>query len=140
MNIEKKQKFACLYMDMAKRVAEMSYAKRNKVGSVLEKDGRIISMGWNGTPSGLDNTCEDSNNVTKPEVIHAEMNLIAKLAKSHDSGEGSVMYVTLSPCVQCAKLIIQSGIKTVIYDTPYRDLAGVELLQSCGIDVSQIRQ
>lgn len=138
VELSKEKRFERLYMDMALRVAEMSYAKRNKVGSILEKHGRIISMGWNGTPSGFDNSCEDENHVTRPEVIHSEMNLIAKLAKSTDSGEGATMYVTLSPCVQCAKLIIQSGISKVIYNTPYRDLSGVELLTKAGVEVTQI--
>lgn len=135
----KTHRYDRLFMDMAIRVSAMSYAQRNKVGSVLEKGGRIISMGWNGTPSGFDNTCEDENNITKPEVIHAEMNLISKLAKSTDSGEGSTMYVTLSPCVQCAKLIIQSGISKVVYDTPYRDLGGVELLLKAKIEVIHLQ-
>lgn len=125
-------------MDMAKRVALMSHAQRNKVGSVLEKDGRIISMGWNGMPAGFENECEDEHNVTKAEVIHSEMNLIAKLAKSTDSGLGSTMYVTLSPCVACAKLIIQSGITKVIYDEQYRDSSGLALLEKAGIIVEQL--
>lgn len=140
VELSKEQRFDWLYMDIAKRIALMSRAQRNKVGALLEKDGRIISMGWNGTPSGFDNVCEDENNVTKPEVIHAEMNAILKLAKSHDSGNGSTMYVTLSPCVQCAKAIIQSGIKRVKYDTPYRDLSGVDLLERAGITIEHLME
>jgi len=137
-SLVKTLKFDKLYMDLAKRVSLMSHANRNKVGSILEKNGQIISMGWNGTPSGFDNSCEDEDGVTKPDVIHSEMNLICKLARSTESGEGSTMYVTLSPCVQCAKAIIQSGITKVKYGTPYRDLAGVELLEKAGIEVEHL--
>jgi dCMP deaminase len=125
-------------MDIAKRVALMSHAERKKVGAILEKDGNIISMGWNGTPSGFDNVCEDGDNKTKPEVLHAELNLISKLAKSTNSSVDSNLYVTLSPCQECAKLIIQSGISKVFYSEEYRDLAGVELLKKAGLVVCRL--
>lgn len=136
--LKKKIKFDSLFMDIAKRVAQMSYAKRNKVGAIIEKDGRVISMGWNGTPSGFDNACEDANNVTKPEVIHAEINSISKLARSTDSGDCSTMYVTLSPCVECSKIIIQTGIKRVVYAEEYRITDGIELLRNAGIETVHV--
>jgi dCMP deaminase len=128
---EKKQK---LYLDLACRIAEESYCKRLQVGALIVKDGNIISFGYNGTPSGLPNICEE-NNVTLPTVLHAESNAITKASKSSISTEGASMYMTHSCCIECAKLIIQSGIKKVYYIQDYRDNAGITLLQACDIDV-----
>lgn len=123
------------YMRMARIWAENSYCERRKVGALLVKDKMIISDGYNGTPSGFENKCEDENNVSKPYVLHAEANAITKVARSHNSSEGATLYVTASPCVECAKLIIQSGIKRVIYGEEYRIMDGVELLERAGISV-----
>jgi dCMP deaminase len=120
----KNLKLHIMYLDIAKRISEMSFAERKKVGCVSVKNGRIISMGWNGMPSKFTNVAEikkDGQLVTKKEVIHAEMNMFAKLAKSNDSIEGADLYVTLSPCFECSKLIMQSGIKRVFFIEKYRD-------------------
>ena len=119
-------------MGLARKISEASYANRNKVGALLEKNSNIIAFGYNGTPSGFDNVCE-TNGVTKLEVLHAESNAIAKCARSTQSAEGSTLYVTTSPCIECAKLIIQAGIKEVYYAESYRDLAGIYLLKSANI-------
>lgn len=139
-----KQKFVNLYSDIAKRVAELSYAQRLHVGAIVVKDDRIISLGYNGMPAGWDNDCEDvlvdgitSVLKTKPEVLHAESNAIAKLAKSNDSGDGADLFITHSPCLECAKLIYQSGISRVYYGENYRDDAGVKFLKKSGIEVIQ---
>ena len=129
----KKIKYVKLYMDIAKRVALMSHCERTKVGSVIVKDGRIISMGWNGTPSGQDNCCE-VDNVTKPEVLHAESNALMKLARFHESGEGAILYNTLSPCMDCAKMIYQAGIKIVYFNEFYRDDSGIDALERFGVN------
>lgn len=120
-------------MNLAIQIAKASYAERNKVGALLEKNGNIIAFGYNGTPAGFDNTCENVNYETKPEVLHAESNAIAKCARSTQSAEGSTLYITLSPCLECAKLIIQSGIKEVFYHEQYRDLCGIQLLEKANI-------
>ncbi len=164
-----------LYMDIARRVAEMSYARRLHVGAVVVKDGRIISMGWNGMPAGWDNNCEniewmgdaggwlepeeikeqwplegiymDKNGEeyvnryrlkTKPEVLHAESNAIAKLAKSNDSGAGADLFVTHAPCIDCAKLICQSGVSRVFYSEDYRDASGVRFLENSGVEITKL--
>lgn len=126
------------YMSLAQQIATASYAERNKVGALLEKDGNIIAFGYNGTPAGFDNKCEIDENTTKPEVLHAESNAIAKCARSTQSAEGSTLYVTLSPCLECAKLIIQSGIKAVYYKDLYRTTNGLELLQQAGISFQKL--
>ena len=126
-----KPKFVSLYNDLAKRISDLSYGQRLKVGAVIVKDHRILSYGYNGTPSGFDNACEyedDGVLVTKPEVIHAEITAIAKVAKSTESCDGATMFVTHSPCVECAKMILQSGISTVYYDALYRNDGGRQLL------------
>lgn len=123
-----------LYMSIAQTVSESSYCKRTKVGCIIVKNDNIIGIGYNGTPSGFDNNCE-CNNVTKQEVLHAESNAIAKCAKSTISSVGSSMYCTLMPCYNCAKLIIQSGIKKVIYKEDYRDDSGIKLLTKANIEV-----
>ena len=124
-------------MTLAEHISSASYAERKKVGCVIVKDNNIISFGYNGTPHGFNNICEE-NNITKKEVIHAESNAITKCAKSTLSSLDSDMYVTLMPCVECAKLIIQSGIKNVYYRESYRDLSGIELLKKSNINVFNI--
>ena len=123
------------YMRMARIWAENSYCERRKVGALLVKNQMIISDGYNGTPSGFENKCEDENNVSKAYVLHAEANAISKIARSHNSSDGATLYVTASPCIECSKLIIQSGIKRVVYGEQYRIMDGVELLQRAGIIV-----
>jgi len=130
-----KQKFIDTYMDVAERFAQLSSAKRLNVGAIVVKDDRIISIGYNGMPTGWDNCCEDSNNKSKPEVLHAESNAIAKLAKSGESGLGASIFITHSPCIECAKLIYQSGISTVYYKNPYRSSAGIEFLKKSKVKV-----
>ncbi len=123
------------YLDMAKIWAENSYCKRRKVGALLVKDKMIISDGYNGTPSGFENNCEDESNKTKPYVLHAEANAITKVAKSNNSSEGATLYVTTSPCLECAKLIIQAGILRVVFTERYRLDEGVKLLERAGIEI-----
>ncbi len=123
------------YMRMARIWAENSYCERRKVGALLVKNKMIISDGYNGTPSGFENKCEDENNQSKPYVLHAEANAISKIARSHNSSDGATLYVTASPCIECSKLIIQAGIKRVIYGEEYRIMDGVDLLKRAGIEV-----
>jgi dCMP deaminase len=125
------------FLDIAKQVAKASYCKRRQVGAVIVKDDNIISFGYNGTISGFPNECE-CDNVTKQDVLHAESNAIAKCCKSSYSSDGATMYITLSPCFECAKIIIQSGIKKVVYFQNYTDLSGLDLLIKSKIDVLQI--
>ena len=122
------------YLRLAHIWSENSYCKRRKVGALVVKDKTIISDGYNGTPSGFENVCEDENNVTKPYVLHAEANAITKLARSTNSGEGATLYVTASPCIECAKLIIQAGIRRVVYGEKYRLDDGLRLLQRAGVE------
>ena len=124
----------CRYMRMAKIWAENSYCIRRKVGALIVKDKMIISDGYNGTPSGFENICEDENNKTKPYVLHAEANAITKVARSYNSSEGATLYVTASPCIECSKLIIQSGIRRVVYSEYYHLTDGIELLEKAGIE------
>ena len=131
-------KFDEKYMQMAAVWATNSYCKRRQVGALLVKDRMIISDGYNGTPSGFENICEDENGVTKPYVLHAEANAISKVAKSGNSADGATLYVTASPCMECAKLIIQSGIKRVVFSDSYRIQDGIELLKRAGIEIVQI--
>ena len=123
------------YIRMASIWAENSYCKRRQVGALIVKDKMIISDGYNRTPSGFENVCEEENNVTNPYVLHAEANAITKIARSNNSSNGATMYVTASPCIECAKLIIQAGIKRVVYSEKYRLEDGVELLKRAGIEV-----
>ena len=134
-------------MQAAQTFAELSHARRLKVGAIVVKDDRIISIGYNGMPAGWDNTCEEEIKwpngeirglITKPEVLHAETNAIAKLAKSNDSGNGATMFITHSPCIECAKLIYQSGIGHVMYMQNYRDDAGITFLERSGVVVEQV--
>jgi dCMP deaminase len=126
------------YMDTAERFGALSTAKRLQVGAIVVKDNRIISIGYNGMPSGWNNECEDENFKTKPEVLHAEENAIAKLASSHESGKGSEIYITHSPCMNCAKLIYASGIAKVYYKHKYRSEDGIHFLEKCGLEVKQL--
>lgn len=135
------------YLDMALRWSELSTAKRKKVGCLIVKNGAIISDGFNGTPKGFDNNCEYNPKpdvshkiITKPEVLHAESNAITKLAKSSQSSDGATMYITISPCLECAKLIIQAGISRVVYGEEYRDSQGADLLRKARIKVSSIKE
>jgi dCMP deaminase len=133
-----KQKFIEAHMKVAETYAELSSAKRLHVGAIIVKDDRIISIGYNGMPSGWDNVCEDEEFKTKPEVLHAETNAIAKLAKSNESGDNSVLFVTHAPCMDCAKLVYQSGIRSVFYRNSYRDDKGINFLQKAGVNVEKI--
>jgi dCMP deaminase len=162
-----KEKFVDAYMDVAERFAELSSARRLHVGAIVVKDDRIISIGYNGMPSGWDNNCEDTVFVlheevmgtdmnslgytqtdngnwvklkSKPEVLHAETNAIAKLAKSNESGLGATMFITHAPCLDCAKLIFQSGIGSVLYRDTYRDTGGVTFLEKSGVKVTQVKK
>ncbi|MBR4757444.1 MAG: dCMP deaminase family protein [Bacteroidaceae bacterium] len=126
------------YLRMASIWAENSYCTRRKVGALIVKDKMIISDGYNGTPSGFENICEDENNITKPYVLHAEANAITKIARSGNNSDGATLYVTDAPCIECAKLIIQAGIRRVIYARAYRLTEGIELLQRAGIEVKLI--
>jgi dCMP deaminase len=133
-----KEKFVMLYADIAKRVSELSRARRLKVGAVIVKDDRILSYGYNGMPKGFDNDCETDDYVTKPEVIHAEINAIAKVAASSDSTKNSSIFITHAPCADCAKMIIASGIETVYYINSYRDETGINMLKMANLDVLQL--
>jgi len=146
-----KDKFVIAFMKVAHTFAELSSARRLKVGAIIVKDERIISIGYNGMPAGWDNNCEDeirddSNVVsihptalkTKPEVLHAESNAIAKLAKSTDSGNDAAMFITHAPCLDCAKLIYQSGITRLFYSTDYRNSDGIEFLEKCNIEIEKV--
>lgn len=139
MNENRKQEILdSRYLRMARIWAENSYCERRKVGALLVKDGAIISDGFNGTPSGFENICEDENNVSKPYVLHAEANAITKIARSSQNSDGATLYVTASPCIDCAKLIIQSGIRRVVYGEKYRLEDGIRLLQRAGIEVTYL--
>ncbi|MEE0996195.1 MAG: dCMP deaminase family protein [Paludibacteraceae bacterium] len=131
---EKQRSLDCRYIRMARIWAENSYCKRRQVGALLVKDKMIISDGYNGTPSGFENVCEDDSNKTYPYVLHAEANAITKVARSNNSSDGATLYVTASPCIECAKLIIQSGIKRVVYSELYHTPDGLELLKRAGIE------
>lgn len=136
--LSKQQKLDLRYLRMARIWAENSYCKRRQVGALVVKDKMIISDGYNGTPSGFENVCEDADNVTKPYVLHAEANAITKLARSNNNSDGSTLYITDSPCIECAKLIIQAGIKRVVFAQKYRLVDGLELLQRANIELLHI--
>lgn len=123
---------------MAHIWAENSYCQRRKVGAIVVKDQMIISDGYNGTPSGFENVCEDEDGYTKPYVLHAEANAITKVARSNNSSDGATLYVTASPCLECAKLIIQAGIKRVVFNERYRLADGIELLRRAGVECQHI--
>lgn len=126
------------YLRMSRIWAENSYCRRRQVGAIIVKDSMIISDGFNGTPSGFENVCEDENGTTKPYVLHAEANAITKVARSNNSSEGATLYVTASPCIECAKLIIQSGIKRVVFGELYRLNDGINLLKRAGVETVHI--
>ena len=125
-------------MKMARIWAENSYCVRRQVGALIVRDKMIISDGYNGTPSGFENICEDETGKTKPYVLHAEANAITKVAKSNNSSEGATLYITSSPCIECAKLIIQSGIKRVVYADSYHSMDGIDLLKRVGIEIVKV--
>ena len=138
MNPKKQHILDERYLRMAKIWAENSYCERRKVGAIIVKDKMIISDGFNGTPSGFENICEDENKMTKPYVLHAEANAITKVAKSNNSSKGATLYVTTSPCMECSKLIIQSGIKRVVFDEKYRITDGLDILERAGIELKNL--
>jgi dCMP deaminase len=138
MTSNKQLKYDKAYLRMAAEWAKLSYCKRKQVGAIIVKDRMIISDGYNGTPTGFENFCEDEEGYTKWYVLHAEANAILKVASSTQSCEGATLYVTLSPCKGCSKLIHQSGIKRVVYSKAYKDLSGVEFLKKAGIQVNHI--
>lgn len=132
------EKFDLSYIEMARIWAKNSYCKRRQVGALIVKDNMIISDGYNGTPSGFENICEDENGITKPYVLHAEANAITKVAKSGNNSKEATLYVTAAPCLECSKLIIQSGIKRVVYQDEYRLTDGVDLLRKAGVEVEKV--
>lgn len=134
----KQQELDIRYLRMAQIWAENSYCKRRQVGALIVKDKMIISDGYNGTPSGFENICEDTNGLTKPYVLHAEANAITKIARSSNNSDGATLYVTDAPCIECSKLIIQAGIKRVIFARQYRLTDGLELLKRAGIELINI--
>jgi dCMP deaminase len=138
MNKEKQRRYDLVYLKMANTWASLSHCNRKQVGALIVKDGMIISDGYNGTPSGFDNCCEDDEGNTHWYVLHAEANAILKVSKSTNSALGSTLYLTLSPCKECAKLILQSGIHRVVFQNRYKDDSGINFLQLAGVDVEQI--
>tara|TARA_R110002126_G_scaffold97803_3_gene227609 strand:+ start:5095 stop:5526 length:432 start_codon:yes stop_codon:yes gene_type:complete len=136
---EKKQlKYDLAYLKMAREWGKLSHCKRKQVGALIVKERMIISDGFNGTPSGFDNCCEDDEGKTKWEVLHAEANAILKVASSTQSAKGATLYITLSPCTQCSKLIHQAGIKRVVYAKAYRDASGLEFLEKAGVEIKNL--
>ena len=133
--MDKQKELDSRYLRMARIWSENSYCQRRRVGALIVKDKRIISDGYNGTPSGFENVCEDEDHLTKPYVLHAEANAITKIARSNNNSDGSTLYVTDSPCVECSKLIIQAGIRRVVYAREYRLTDGIGLLRRAGIEV-----
>jgi dCMP deaminase len=140
MNKKKLNKYDKAYLRIAKEWSRLSYCKRKQVGAIIVKDRMIISDGYNGTPSGFENCCEDENNLTKWYVLHAEANAILKVAGSTQSCEGATLYITLSPCKECSKLIHQSGIKRVVYHAGYKDDSGIQFLVKAGVEVELIEE
>ena len=138
MTSEKQTKYDKAYLRIATEWGQLSYCKRKKVGAIIVKDRMIISDGYNGTPSGFENCCEDELGETRWDVLHAEANAILKVARSTQSCEGATLYITLSPCKDCSKLIHQSGIKRVVYQNGYRDDSGLQFLEKAGIEILQI--
>jgi dCMP deaminase len=136
---QKQLQFDKSYLEMAKIWAQNSYCKRKQVGALIVKDRQIISDGFNGTPAGFENVCEDENNITKQYVLHAEANAITKVAKTNNSSENGTLYVTMSPCIECSKLIIQAGIKRVVFAVLYSNHEGVELLKRAGVEIVHLK-
>tara|TARA_B100001248_G_scaffold242361_1_gene209825 strand:- start:587 stop:1006 length:420 start_codon:yes stop_codon:yes gene_type:complete len=135
---EKQKRYDKAYMKMAQTWGELSHCERKKVGALIVKDRMIISDGYNGTPSGFENECEDENHFTKWYVLHAEANAILKVAASAQSCEGATLYITLSPCRECSKLIHQAGIKRVVYSVEYKDRSGLDFLEKAGVILTQL--
>jgi dCMP deaminase len=140
MEAKKQQKYDLAYLAMAKRWSELSHCTRKKVGALIVKDRMIISDGYNGTPTGFENPCEDEENYTKWYVLHAEANAILKVASSTQSCKGATLYLTLSPCRECSKLVYQAGIKRLVYHKAYKDITGLEFLKKAGVEVVQLDQ
>ena len=138
MTLSKQKKYDIAYLKMAKEWAKLSYCHRRQVGALIVKDKMIISDGYNGTPTGFENVCEDEENNTKWYVLHAEANAIMKVAASTQSCEGATLYITLSPCRECSKLIFQSGIKRVVYIVEYKDKTGIDFLKKSGLEIVHI--
>ncbi|OYU81453.1 MAG: CMP deaminase [Flavobacterium sp. BFFFF1] len=138
MSIEKRNRYDQAYLRIAKEWGDLSYCRRKRVGAIIVKDRMIISDGYNGTPSGFDNCCEDDEGLTQWYVLHAEANAILKVARSTQSCEGATLYITLSPCKECSKLIHQSGIKRVVYANGYRDDSGIQFLLKAGVEVTHL--
>lgn len=139
-NLQKKQlRYDCAYLRMATEWGKLSHCKRKQVGAIIVKNGMIISDGYNGTPAGFDNCCEDKEGKTFWYVLHAEANAILKVAKSTNNCEGATLYLTLSPCKDCSKLILQAGIKRLVFVNSYKDTAGIDFLIESGVDVVQIK-
>ena len=138
--MSKKNKYDKAYLRIAKEWSKLSYCKRKQVGAIIVRDRMIISDGYNGTPSGFENCCEDEDGLTKWYVLHAEANAISKVARSTQSCEGATLYITLSPCKDCSKLILQAGIKRIVYISQYKDLSGLEFLEKAGIEIQQISE
>ena len=140
MTEAKQRKYDVAYLKMAKEWAKLSYCKRKQVGALIVKDKMIISDGYNGTPSGFENICEDEDNYTKWYVLHAEANAILKVASSTQSCQGATLYITMSPCKECSKLIHQSGIKRLVYANAYKDDSGLKFLEKAGVELVHINQ
>ena len=139
MEERKQKKYDIAYLKMALEWSKLSYCKRRQVGALIVKDRMIISDGYNGTPTGFENICEDDENYTKWYVLHAEANAIMKVSASTQSSKGSTLYITLSPCRECSKLIFQSGIRRLVYNKEYKDTSGVDFLKKSGIDITHIQ-
>ena len=139
MSVKKQEKYDRAYLEMAKIWGQLSHCKRKKVGALIVKDRMIISDGYNGTPSGFENLCEDEDYYTKWYVLHAEANAILKVAASTQSCYGATLYITLSPCKECSKLIHQSGIKRVVYSVTYKDITGLKFLEKAGVSLTQVQ-
>ena len=135
----KQKKYDIAYLKMAMEWAKLSYCKRRQVGALIVKDRMIISDGYNGTPTGFENVCEDDDNYTKWYVLHAEANAIMKVAASTQSSQGATLYITLSPCKECSKLIFQSGIKRVVYHLEYKDKEGLNFLKKAGLEITHYK-
>ena len=138
MTTQKQLKYDKAYLRMASEWGKLSYCKRKQVGAIIVKDRMIISDGFNGTPSGFDNCCEDDSGATKWEVLHAEANAILKVASSTQSANGATLYITLSPCTQCSKLIHQAGIKRVVFANAYKDASGIDFLDKAGVEIMHL--
>jgi len=138
MDLNKQKKYDVAYLKMALEWAKLSYCKRRQVGALIVKDRMIISDGYNGTPTGFENVCEDDENYTKWYVLHAEANAIMKVSASTQSSKGATLYITLSPCRECSKLIFQSGITRLVYNKEYKDTSGLDFLQKSGIEITHV--